>query len=177
MDFETVRTGKAALLDRPLGHKWTYVEDDDARDLEWLVTGSVPVEEDSLQRLLYQGGLWSSGAHVDANLPSATQDPTLRGTFNEPYIRRLFECLAEYWKDQTQFESSLEAIFGHPAVELIVELGRSVFPLALEHAENEPERWSYILSRITGSQPLPSGARREDAARIWSEWGRIEGWI
>ena len=89
----------------------------------------------------------------------------------------LFELLANYWVDDTQFDSSYETIFSHSAVRLLIALGRPLVPFALLRAEEEPERWSYVLARITGVQPIPRDTRREDAASIWNEWLRRNDWI
>ncbi|HMJ01834.1 MAG TPA: hypothetical protein VK506_02770, partial [Conexibacter sp.] len=91
-------------------------------------------------------------------------------------VRALFQFLADTWIDQTQYDSSLDTVFSHPAVELIESLGRSAFPLALERLADQPEQWSYILSRLTGAHPLPANAQREDAQRIWSGWAADNGW-
>jgi len=89
----------------------------------------------------------------------------------------VFEILANYWIDDTQFDSSFAKIFEHPAARSLIAVGRPVVHLALRRMESEPERWSYVLSKVTSAQPMPWDARREDAAGIWSDWLRQHDWI
>jgi len=89
----------------------------------------------------------------------------------------LFELLASYWIADTQFDSSFTSIFSHAAVSWIIAIGRPFVACALHELERQPERWSYVLAQITGGQPIPPDAEREDAVALWREWLELNDWI
>jgi hypothetical protein len=106
--------------------------------------------------------------------PAETDD--LSVLVDDRYVRDLFACLATTWVRDTRFSSSFDEIFNHPSLQLLLRLGPKVFPLALNMVREDPERWTFVLSKLTGAQPLTPDVRREDAAVVWERWARTNGW-
>jgi hypothetical protein len=97
-------------------------------------------------------------------------------TYREAAVAEEFHTLAEQWREETRFESSLAAITEHPAYRAIVALGDEVVPLLLRQLRRrgDPEFWFTALREITGADPVRADqwgnvrAMSED----WLRWGR-----
>ncbi len=89
-------------------------------------------------------------------------------------IRQKFHELAECWKRETIFESSVERTIAHPAYQQIVAMGVIALPLILEDLAKAPDFWFWALSAITGESPEPSGSAGNIAvmAQAWLDWGK-----
>jgi hypothetical protein len=99
--------------------------------------------------------------------------------FSRPDLERTFRELADTWRDDTRFLSSVPDRVMHPAYQRIIGLGPAVVPLLLHHLERQPTHWFWALKAITGEDPVA----REDAGAIqkmadaWLEWGRQRGYV
>lgn len=91
-------------------------------------------------------------------------------------VRAIFELMAEFWVQQTEHESALFRIFTHRAYRQILRMGRVVIPFLLERLSREPERWVPALAAITQQDPVPPGARAEEAVAAWQRWARSRGY-
>lgn len=99
--------------------------------------------------------------------------------FSRPELERVFHELADAWRDDTRFLSSVPDRIMHPAYQRIIGLGPAVVPLLLEDLERQPTHWFWALKAITGADPVPgedAGAIRK-MADAWLEWGRRRGYV
>jgi hypothetical protein len=89
-------------------------------------------------------------------------------------LKRRFDRLADEWRADTRFTSSLSKIYGHPAYQEIISLGRPVLPLILASLKRYPQQWFAALEAITGENPVEeSDAGNVERMRAaWIEWGK-----
>ena len=90
-----------------------------------------------------------------------------------------FFDLANQWKQETIFDSSIDRIIAHPAYQRIIAMGTSAIPLILHDLEEAPNFWFWALSAITGEDPEPSGFQGDVSAmtRAWLRWGQERGYL
>ena len=74
-------------------------------------------------------------------------------------VRQVFEELADTWRTETAFQSSVSDITTHPAYRAIVEMGHNAVPLILRSLDQSPDHWFVALSAITGANPTSSEDR------------------
>jgi hypothetical protein len=94
-------------------------------------------------------------------------------------LERTFRALADTWREETRFLSSVPDRVMNPAYQRIIGLGPAVVPLLLRDLERQPTYWFWALKAITGEDPVA----REDAGAIktmaeaWIGWGRRRGYL
>jgi hypothetical protein len=90
-----------------------------------------------------------------------------------------FRRLAERWREDTQFHSSISSLFMHPDYQEIIGLGREALPLILEDLASTRSDWFWALRAITGENPVPAEERgqTDKMAERWLEWGRSRGFL
>ena len=88
-----------------------------------------------------------------------------------------FRQLAEQWRRDTGFHSSLSKKFTHPAYVTIMAGGRSALPLILKELERTPDHWFYALRYITRKDIAAGTTTFADARAAWLEWGRENQYI
>ena len=90
-----------------------------------------------------------------------------------------FRQLADCWKRDTEFCSSLVEMAVHPAYQQIIGMGRAAIPLLLNELQHEPDHWFWALSAITGEDPVSQQSRGSvpKMTEDWLRWGRDNGWI
>lgn len=95
-----------------------------------------------------------------------------------PYIVSSFFKLAEHWREETCFQSSVSRKTAHASYRRIVGLGWDVVPLILIWLSVEPEFWFEALTEITGEQPIPKehAGDMKAMAEDWVAWGRSKGY-
>jgi hypothetical protein len=100
-------------------------------------------------------------------------------TRHEALLPKMFAGLAQRWRDDIRFTSSVSEITENPFYKAIIELGRDVVPLILRELELQPEHWFTALSEITNEDPIPAEDEGDMNAmsRAWIEWGRRGGLI
>ena len=86
-----------------------------------------------------------------------------------------FAVLAERWRRETRFSSSLDEKILHPAYQSIIATGKSAVPLVLSELESHHGHWFWALRFMTGEDPVPEGSNMAQARRAWLEWGRGKG--
>lgn len=108
--------------------------------------------------------------HHDQWLPASRQLET---------AKEKFERLANRWRKETAFQSSIHAIALHPAYQEIIGMGYQAVPLMLRALEDGPEHWFWALCAITGVDPVPSADRGDvpKMSEVWLVWGRHLGLI
>lgn len=96
-------------------------------------------------------------------------------TYRETVLAEEFRMLAEQWRNETRFESSLTEITEHPAYQAIIELGDEVVHILLDELRRrrEPELWFAALREITGVDPIRPDhwGNVRAMADDWLRWG------
>lgn len=90
-----------------------------------------------------------------------------------------FERLANKWRKETSFQSSIHAIALHPAYQEIIGMGCDAVPLMLQALEHGPEHWFWALRSITGVSPIKEADRgnMEAMAQAWVCWGKDKRYL
>lgn len=97
----------------------------------------------------------------------------------ESDVERIFDELAEEWREGTRLTSSLTDMVLHPAYQRIIGMGPKAISLILRELQERPAHWFWALSAITGEDPVDP----EDAGRLnkmteaWLKWGRQRGYL
>jgi len=86
-----------------------------------------------------------------------------------------FAALAEQWRRETRFSSSLDEKILHPAYQSIIAMGKSAVPLVLSELESHHGHWFWALRFMTGEDPVPEGSNIAQAREAWLDWGRGQG--
>jgi GAF domain-containing protein len=95
-------------------------------------------------------------------------------------IEETFNALADEWKRDTQFLSSIIQISIHPAYQKIIGLGSEVLPfLFRELDKDDPGHWFWALSAITGENPIlpEQRGRLNQMKEAWIEWGKTNNYV
>lgn len=90
-------------------------------------------------------------------------------------LRDRFLDLAETWRHETAYSSSLDEIVMNRAYQQIIGLGPDVIPLILRELQEKPDHWFWALKALTAADPV-SEQDRGDIVRmadVWIEWGRM----
>ena len=83
-----------------------------------------------------------------------------------------FRELADQWRQETSFQSSLTAKFNHPAYQSVIDMGFNALPLVLAELQTGSKHWAYALKKIVGFDVGSAADNPRDAAASWLEWGR-----
>ncbi len=104
---------------------------------------------------------------------------TETGTDGEPELDVRFQELADEWKQDCVFSSSVQEIAMHPAYQKIVGMGPSAVRMILRDLQREPHHWFWALHAITGENPVPeeSQGNLDEMATAWIDWGREVGYL
>lgn len=99
----------------------------------------------------------------------------------QSHIEVKFKKLAEQWKSETWFLSSVKEMSIHPAYQQIIGLGPDVIPLLLRELDqnDEPEHWFWALNAITGENPVAPEQRGilNEMKKAWIEWGKSKSYV
>lgn len=94
-------------------------------------------------------------------------------------LKTKFETLADEWRRNTAFSSSITEIVLDPNYQQIIGMGVAAVPLILNELRSAPEHWFWALAAITGANPAenePDGDIQA-AADAWIRWGMRRGII
>lgn len=88
-----------------------------------------------------------------------------------------FYSLAEAWRQDVRFTSSLTEMILHPAYQRIIGMGFEVVPFLLHELGRKPDHWFWALTAITGADPVPTEDRGKvrKMAEAWLRWGKEQG--
>lgn len=90
-------------------------------------------------------------------------------------LQTCFSALAQKWREDTRFVSSLDEIWDHFAYKTIICLGEQVLPLILEEVRSGYAYWDYALIAIADTNPAKHTSSREEAVTAWIRWGEDHG--
>ncbi len=89
-----------------------------------------------------------------------------------------FLCLAEIWRHDTRYISSVNQICMHSAYQEIIGMGKSALPLIFNELREDPYYWFWALKAITGEDPVrpEDRGKMNKMAESWLKWAREEGY-
>ena len=127
------------------------------------------------------------GSHVHTNRNASryrARPENIFGTAASNYCKcgntaKKFDKLADAWRANTAFSSSITEIALDPNYQQIIGMGVGVVPLILRELRTTPEHWFWALAAITGANPAqnePDG-NIQAAADAWVQWGMKRGII
>ncbi len=92
-------------------------------------------------------------------------------------VSERFARLAERWRKDTRFVSSIHEMVLHPAYQQIIGMGQEALPFILRELTHHPDHWFWALHSITGVDPVPVEDRGNLAAmtRHWLRWAQEQG--
>jgi len=98
---------------------------------------------------------------------------------HEDELETRFHNLAEEWRKETSFMSSIHLKSMHEAYQSIIGMGMSAVPLILRELLRNPDHWFWALSAITMENPVQPEERGDlkSMTKAWLELGRKRGWI
>lgn len=101
----------------------------------------------------------------------------LDSAINRQSAAAQFYELADTWRAETGFSSSVSEMVSHPAYQRIIGLGPAVLPMLLREVQDHQEHWYPALTAITGVNPVkPQDRGRIDAmAGAWMSWAKEQG--
>ena len=90
-----------------------------------------------------------------------------------------FTALAESWRRDTRFCSSLSEIYFHPAYQRIIGMGPVVLPLIFTRLRADLEMWFWALQSITAKNPAADASPGDVVAmrRAWLRWAQESGYF
>jgi hypothetical protein len=88
-----------------------------------------------------------------------------------------FYSLAEAWRLDVRFTSSLTQMILHPTYQRIIGMGVAAVPFLLRELERKPDHWFWALHAITGADPVKPEDRGKlrKMAEAWLTWGKEQG--
>jgi hypothetical protein len=92
-------------------------------------------------------------------------------------VERLFERLAEKWREETLHVSSTTQLVTNSNYQQIIGMGRPALPMILRELEHSAGHWFWALASITRENPVD----KRDAGNIkqmrasWVRWGKERG--
>jgi hypothetical protein len=93
-------------------------------------------------------------------------------------IEERFRRLADVWRRETGFLSSMSEASSHPAYQEIIALGPEVVPLLLRDLAATHSHWFEALRMLTGATPVPkaAGGNVPQMVEAWLRWGKDNGY-
>jgi hypothetical protein len=130
-------------------------------------------------------GLVGSVSFLNSDIPRQSSVAAISGIVAQPergILRRdaleaEFRALAEQWRKETFFYSSLTKQFAHPAYVRIIAMGMPAIPLVLREMQRTQDNWFYALRFMAGEDAAAGMEDFEDAKSAWLEWGYRNNYI
>lgn len=97
--------------------------------------------------------------------------------FQSDLIEQHFQQLAQTWKGECAYTSSVREMALHPAYQQIVGMGPRALPFIFAELEARPEHWFWALRAITGENPVPPEHQGDilQMAQDWLNWASRRG--
>ncbi len=98
-------------------------------------------------------------------------------TRQQETVQEALERLANEWRAETAFMSSVTDMAMHPAYQRIIGMGQPVVPYLLRELAMKPDHWFWALKAITDVDPVPACDRGniQRMADAWVRWGKQQG--
>lgn len=90
-----------------------------------------------------------------------------------------FETLANQWKENTKFLSSIDSIVNDSSYKQIINMGEDAIPFILEDLSKTSSYWFYALKEISGEDPVDNKYRGQidKMTEAWISWGRLKAYV
>jgi hypothetical protein len=120
-----------------------------------------------------RGGQWSAPMTAPEIPPYTTWNLTVSESAEQKFRR-----LADQWRRETAFSSSVSERTHNKNYQHIIGMGRDAVPILLAELERDPDDWFMALHYITEAQPVSDDdAGQLDAmAKSWIRWGHDHGY-
>jgi len=98
---------------------------------------------------------------------------------NSETLQVKFDSLADEWRRDTQFYSSVTDMVLHPAYQQIIGQGIAMVPFILRELKKGPDHWYWALGAITQANPAANVADGDISAvcDAWLAWGERRGLV
>ena len=89
-----------------------------------------------------------------------------------------FQKLANKWRRETQFVSSVDELVMHPCYQQIMAMGPDVISMILADLQQKPAYWFWALQSLTGKNPVTPDIQGDIEAitEAWLSWGKVNGY-
>lgn len=91
-------------------------------------------------------------------------------------LETTFHRLADEWRNETWFISSIKKRISHQAHLKIIGLGRPAIPLIVREMRRSPDNWFWALEAITHEDPAPHAENMQQLADAWLAWAKKHGY-
>jgi hypothetical protein len=85
-------------------------------------------------------------------------------------VRQRFTSLADVWRRETAFESSVTRRAIHWSYQQIIGMGPVVLPLILEELRSDEDDWFWALTAIAGEDVARGAETLTEATHRWLAW-------
>ena len=92
-------------------------------------------------------------------------------------VGRIFEGLAESWRESTGGYSLTYRRYAHPSYQAILVLGKDSIPFILRELQQRPDLWFEALRLLTKENPAQNAKSFNDAVSCWLRWGKQNRFI
>lgn len=92
-------------------------------------------------------------------------------------LEQKFQRLAEQWRRETRYVSSIIKRSMHPAYQKIIGMGLAALPFILRDLEQTRDHWLWALYVITEEDPAPEEATFDEVVEAWLDWGQQRGYL
>src|SRR5437667_384459 len=117
--------------------------------------------------------LKAHGAHIEySDEEIAAQRKALQGALLVERIEEKFRSLANQWRRETRYVSSITQRTSNVSYLKIIAMGWSAVPLLLRELEKNRDHWIWALYIITGQDPAEGIEIYDDAVEAWLTWGK-----
>ncbi|HET7462236.1 MAG TPA: hypothetical protein VFJ82_13350 [Longimicrobium sp.] len=125
------------------------------------------------EALLDPAGLSEAASFVDRSIRNAVSHWNETITSERAGLYGQFRHFTQWWKHDTEYQSSPTRIAMHPAYQRIIGMGREALPFILKDLEATRAPWFWALHAITGEDPVPEEDRGhiDRMTRAWVRWG------
>ena len=89
-----------------------------------------------------------------------------------------FYSLAERWRSETRYVSSINQICMHPAYQEIIGMGKEALPFLIRELRSDPYYWFWALKAIAAADPVKPEDRGQikKMSEAWLKWAEEEGY-
>lgn len=91
-------------------------------------------------------------------------------------LETTFYRLANEWRNETWFVSSIKKRIAHPSHLKIIGLGRPVIPFIVGEMRKSDGYWFWALEAITREDPAPNAENISELETAWLAWADAHGY-
>lgn len=98
---------------------------------------------------------------------------------DEGDMKRRFTRLANQWRRETVFMSSVHDMAMNQAYQHIIGMGSDVIPIILNELRHREDHWFWALYALTGVDPIPPSDRGNihKMTLAWLRWGERNDYL